>query len=618
MILLSFLFGKPWRPLPGRTVATHVLGLASVLVCLLGFSASGADEVKKADEAKGAAEAKGAGEVKGTGELKGAAEAKGAENNTQPLNVVADPTQAALDRLRKMTAPAQRTWLQRLEARASRAARLTFDADEAKRQEAKVHAQLHQKIVTWQVLRTLIDEINEREKGIINRLVRQYGNLVFDTFHKQIDVYNQRRQAWLDVFIDWEHAGRSFNQQDRLIDWLEAAIRSATPGTTGPIPERPKFESELPPVQIAPNVPTETAKPPAVPGGSEPPQKAKPESNKPPATSAPKQPAQTAKPQEPPKSPTPEKPKVDGEKPPPKAAAKPAAETAKPPAASVSGKSPQAQPPAKTKPSPDADRELAKRAPRRAAEPPLASPGPAATLPEPNAAAADLRLRRHEVGLAEAGAEQTVDAVVGPPAIVARRAAEPRAIGGASVQLPGRQSSAIAVSLPRVVEPVLQAVAAVKLPGQEPVKSLSFRPAAAETTTIASGESSPGRVEIEQDELAARIRGCNLAFRALEVELEEAGEWTAARLEPLVKRLDILVLRRHDLELFRGVVPPEQRSSMETLASAKGAVSPLAAHIVEARNRASGSGFRGNEAERQRELGRLEELSRRLAALAGK
>ena len=125
-------------------------------------------------------------------------------------------------------------------------------------------------------------------------------------------------------------------------------------------------------------------------------------------------------------------------------------------------------------------------------------------------------------------------------------------------------------------------------------------------------------MEIEQEELAARIRGCNLTLSAMEVELQEKGAWTAARLEPLARRLQVVALRRHDLELFRGLLPPQQRSGMETLASTKSAVSSLAAQIVEARNRASASGFRGSEAERQRELGRLNALSRRLAMVAGK
>ena len=127
--------------------------------------------------------------------------------------------------------------------------------------------------------------------------------------------------------------------------------------------------------------------------------------------------------------------------------------------------------------------------------------------------------------------------------------------------------------------------------------------------------SSAGAVEIKADELSARISGCNLAFRALEAELDEKGVWTAARLEPLAERLKILVLRRHDLHLFREAVPEDKRASIEQLASAKSAVSQFAACIVAARAQAKGADFKGTDAERQTELKRLEELSRRLAEM---
>ena len=223
-------------------------------------------------------------------------------------------------------------------------------------------------------------------------------------FHKQIDVYTSDGKRGSTCTSTGNAPAERSIKQDRLIEWLQAAIHSATPGTTSPIPERPKFENERPPAKITPNGPTETAKPPAAPGGSsrrqnpckngraEPAKpQAAPGGSEPPAKPASNGPAEPAKPPEPTKPPTPEKPKADGEKPPAKAVPKPSVETQKPQAASVSGKSLKAQPPAKARPSPDADKELAKRAPRRAVEPPLVSPEPAATLPEPNAAAADLR-----------------------------------------------------------------------------------------------------------------------------------------------------------------------------------------------------------------------------------
>ena len=169
------------------------------------------------------------------------------------------------------------------EARAARAAQLTFDADEAKRQQARVHVQLHQKVITWQALRSLIDEINLREKTIIDRLMRQYGNLVFDTFHKQTDVYNQRRQAWLDVFIDWEPARqtvRSKGPPDRLARCGHP--QRPRPAPIGPIPEMRTFVNEHPPAKNRANQPAGTAAPAAAAG-----------SDKLPPNVGPNQPAET-------------------------------------------------------------------------------------------------------------------------------------------------------------------------------------------------------------------------------------------------------------------------------------------------------------------------------------
>lgn len=172
----------------------------------------------------------------------------------------ANPVQATLDRVGKMDSSEQQAWLRRLEERAARAARLMLKPDEAAQQQATIRSQLHQKVVAWQMLRQAIEQTDAREKDAIDRLVRRYRRLVFDTFHKQIDVYNQRQQAWLDVYLGWKLAGGRFEQQDRLIDWLEEAIRSATPETIGPIPEKPKFESE-PAADAVPKQPVDAAKP---------------------------------------------------------------------------------------------------------------------------------------------------------------------------------------------------------------------------------------------------------------------------------------------------------------------------------------------------------------------
>jgi hypothetical protein len=175
----------------------------------------------------------------------GAGEAKDANDE-------ANRVQTVLARVGKMAPAEQQKWLRRLEERAARSARLTLKPDEAAREQAKTHAKLHQKMLGWTILREVVDETSARERDAIDRLVHHYRSLVFDSFHKQIEVYGQRQQAWLDVNLAWRLAGSPFDQQDRLIDWLEEAIRSAAPEKIGPIPEKPTFESETPAEEVKP------------------------------------------------------------------------------------------------------------------------------------------------------------------------------------------------------------------------------------------------------------------------------------------------------------------------------------------------------------------------------
>ena len=212
-----------------------------------------------------------------------------------------DPIQAMLDHVGQMASSDQRAWLKRLEQRAAHAARLTLRPEDAARQQARIHAQLHQATITWQVLREVIRDTDAREKDAIDWLVRNYRTLVFDNFHKQANVFEQRRQAWIDIYSSWTQAGSQFEQQDRLINWLELAVRSATPDTIGPIPEKPEFEPARPPVEAAPKQPAKEAKPPEPPKSATA-DKPKAASKQPPAEATPKQPANRRKAAEPPKS----------------------------------------------------------------------------------------------------------------------------------------------------------------------------------------------------------------------------------------------------------------------------------------------------------------------------
>jgi hypothetical protein len=174
-----------------------------------------------------------------------------------------DPVQIMLDQLGKLSPAQQQAWLRQLEKRAIRAAQLTLPPDEAAQQQAAIRVRLHQQKITWRVLREVIADTNQREENAINQLVRRYRALVFDSFHKQTDTYEQRQQAWIEVHRAWRTAGSSFDSQPRLIDWLEAAIRSASPDTLGPIPETPSFFNDDQVATKAVKRPAKSTEPPA-------------------------------------------------------------------------------------------------------------------------------------------------------------------------------------------------------------------------------------------------------------------------------------------------------------------------------------------------------------------
>ncbi len=153
-------------------------------------------------------------------------------------------TPVAFDRLAKMNFAEQQAWLERLEQRAARATRLTLDSDEAAAQQARTHAALHQNMVTWKSLGDVVEETDAREKKAIAALAFQY------------DDRGGNHDAWAAVRRDWKNAGSRFDDQDRLIDWLETALK-------GLASKADKSEAK-PEVAKPQSVKRETAKPQAV------------------------------------------------------------------------------------------------------------------------------------------------------------------------------------------------------------------------------------------------------------------------------------------------------------------------------------------------------------------
>ncbi|MEN6457708.1 MAG: hypothetical protein ABFC63_02155 [Thermoguttaceae bacterium] len=326
-----------------------------------------------------------------------AAVALGAEQSMP----AADRVGQVLGRVGRMNRDEQQAWLRRLEKREARAARITLKPNEAAKDIADFRGLLHRKLVTWPVLREAVEKTDAREQEAIKQLGQRYRTQVFTTLSAQLDEYGRWQEAWSVVLQSWKTSGSPFEQQDRLIDWLEAAIRSVSAKTPGVVPRRPEFQVAA--VGLPPPEPSKTAK--AV---------------------------RTVR-----------KPEIEGH---------------------ARGDSPQ--------------------------------------------------------------------------------------------------------------------------------------------------------VNIE--ELTSRIAGFNLALRAIEADLDEKGTWSAARLEPVVERLKILVVRRNDLDLFRDLTPADKRSELAKLDSPKAAMAQLGARIFAARTHTSGPQFQGTNAERRTESEQLETLSRRLAEMAGK
>jgi hypothetical protein len=430
-----------------------------------------------------------------------------------------DSSQAALDRLTAMPPAKQQAWLKRLEERANRAASLAFKPKEAAEHQAAIHGKLHQKSITWEVLREAIQETDAWEKDAIKRLSKDYRLKVFEIFHQDLHAYADRQRAWLDLQQNWKDAGSPFESQDRLVDWLEGSLRDIKSSKPSPIRSKPSFEVEkLPAVVVKPR----DAKPQAV-----------------------EKPREITKPQ-----------------------------------AVV-----QAQQP-KKKPQTPVKTPLVELPPMPAIE-------PAVTPPE--RALARIPLHQQE--------NNSATSVLPPVDLQHVKSLSPSPPSLNDFDLPKRKPQLLGETQPVVSPDVLREITA----------SSSSSPPASSAEPTASEPSPPGTIEVKIGELSARIGGCNLAFRAMETELDEKGEWDATKLEPYMDRLKLLITRRHDLNLFRNALSESQRSSVEPLASEKSAVSQFAACIATARQRA----FNGNYPDRQTELERLEKLSRQLAEMAG-
>jgi len=117
------------------------------------------------------------------------------------------------------------------------------------------------------------------------------------------------------------------------------------------------------------------------------------------------------------------------------------------------------------------------------------------------------------------------------------------------------------------------------------------------------------------DELAARIRGNNVALRKLAAQLYEDRRWDAKSLSAILDQLTPLVERKDDLKLVCELIPPQHRDRVGDLESGSDLISDLGTKIARARTQIEQGDFPGSSGERKAELDQLDRLSQKLASL---
>lgn len=419
--------------------------------------------------------------------------------------------------------------------------------------------------------------IPQPDNAVIERAARQYRMQLYHTFRLRRAEYDRRREAWDQVVRAWEAAGRRADQRHLLLEWLQAALRSATPETLGPVPDIPDFGQTTHPVKEPPAAPIPAHTPQPEPRAQA---DVVPEYNLRPdvlrGLSTGETPFCLSRP---------DTPWLPHRRPPPGLPV-----MSEPAGPRVSG--------ARGAPGPLRSA-LVIGLP--AVEKENVSPSVRAPLPDR--------------GPADPLDRQTLTSV-GAPATASLQAPEPSELSASGFRpmhptLPRR--AAVAGS-PTASKPPLTAssLARIRSPLAPTILPLDRLDKPASRDLPPPTE----RAQINQIELAAQILGTNLALRACEAELDKQETWSVQRLTPLVERLRRVMLQRHDCRLLYDLLPEAEQALVGAFESPRPAMQALARRIAEARQRAQGAEFAGTEQERQAELRKLDELARNLDALA--
>jgi len=458
--------------------------------------------------------------------------------------------------------------------------------------------------------------IGTSDPAAVDRLMRQVRIQVYRTFHADRAEFDRRRGTLDALLAAWADAGRPATQQQKVIDWLETALRRSTPPELGPLPPLPSFDER--------------------PG--------------PPSSTAGREPAgASAKPTEPPVKPTsPATPDVRPATPPrggmppvpippaPRPAAAPLSDP-RPPRLSVRGATSAPDRPVVSRPMvPDAEPALPEPQATVAALAPaprpltpqvvgdhLGAPVPRTAVrvvrrastgsarhqksasPEDRPSEPAVRVARRPVASdAPASKRPAETPIASPPKVASLRPELPPRTVAANPQPPA--ADARVAGVPR-------SSAGVSALSPRPLGNVPSSPPSPSSASSSSGQTASARVNLR--ELTVQIAGNNLAIEKLAAELESKPLCSAGELEVLIERTTILLARRDDLKLYWDALSAEEQQQVGRLNSGSEVVSLLGAQIARARVRVRHSEYPGGQAAREADAKRLDALSRQLSDL---
>lgn len=477
---------------------------------------------------------------------------------------------------------------------------------------------------------------------IIQRAARQYRMQLYHSFRLQRAEYDRRRAAWDEVLAAWQAAGSRADQQHLLLAWLQAAIKSASPDTFGPLPAIPVFQTAEEPAPLPPEpLPVILTKPaPAVPEQKlhlhpSPAVEVHLDQQVWPISARRSASNQLSQPSVPlpshPVLPKRERPTWEGWDEP-----LGDAPTVVEGRFSFLSTAPRSELPGVD------ERELADVVSHKAGTNAVETVKESSSAPIQKVSEATMQ------ALPVAEAPPVVASPIRPllprrGTVVEREA--PRVARStpsfASIprrmrrpadfdQLPGLDKSELqSLSSPppqpapsRLSVPVVPQTTEphrlVPLPAPAPVATIPppRRPIAPSPTTKEPVR--PSAVLVDRTELSARILGGNLALRECEAALDNDKPWDAAQLGPLVARLQRLCIQRHDCLLLCDLLPESERSLIGTFDAPQPVIRILSKRIVEARHRARSPAFSGTDTQRAAELRALDTHAQTVADLTRK